>query len=82
MGEVSFDAVGVAYTPPGGVARRVAWVDLQSVEIVTTVETLYMEEGVIYTLMIDRPTLRLAQRIAHANNTTPSHMFQGRGLSV
>ena len=36
MGEVSFDTEGVAYTPPGGVARRVTWADLRAVEVVTT----------------------------------------------
>jgi hypothetical protein len=36
MGEVSFDAEGVAYTPPGGAARRIEWSELRTVEVVTT----------------------------------------------
>lgn len=44
MGEVSFDTVGVSYTLPGGVARRITWADLRSVEIVTTNEGPFVEE--------------------------------------
>jgi hypothetical protein len=36
VGEVSFDAVGVTYTPPSGAACLVAWSDLRAVEVVTT----------------------------------------------
>ena len=36
MGEITFDVAGVAYTPPCGVVRRVAWADLRAVEVVTT----------------------------------------------
>ena len=36
MGEVSFNAAGVAYTQPGGTARLVAWSDLWAVEVATT----------------------------------------------
>jgi hypothetical protein len=35
VGEVSFDMQGVAYTTPG-VTRRIAWADLQAVEVATT----------------------------------------------
>ena len=35
MGEATVDALGVAYTAPDGIARRVAWSDLQGVEIAT-----------------------------------------------
>jgi hypothetical protein len=36
VGEVSFDAVGVSYTPPGGAARRVEWSELRAVEVATS----------------------------------------------
>lgn len=38
MDEVVIDDEGVAYTPPGGVPRRVSWADLIAVEVVTTDE--------------------------------------------
>lgn len=36
MGEVSFHADGVTYTPANGAGRWVAWRDLWAVEVVTT----------------------------------------------
>jgi len=35
MGEATFDALGVTYTTPDGVARRVDWSELLAVEIAT-----------------------------------------------
>jgi hypothetical protein len=59
-GEISFDDVAVSYTPPNGVTRRLAWADLQAVEIVTTSDGPFAED-VFWVLLSDGPPLFIPQ---------------------
>jgi len=44
VGEVSFDTVGVLYTPPGSASSRVEWSDLRAVEVATTDAGPFVED--------------------------------------
>ena len=59
-GEISFDDVAVSYTPPDGAARRLAWADMQAVEIVTTSDGPFAED-VFWVLLSDGPPLFIPQ---------------------
>ena len=59
-GKVSFDAAGVAYTPPGGASRRVAWADLRAVELVVTAGGPFAED-VFWVLRGTGPPLLIPQ---------------------
>ena len=60
MGEVSFDTIGITYTPPGGAARRIDWSDLRAVEVATTDAGPFAED-VFWVLHRTEPTLLVPQ---------------------
>jgi hypothetical protein len=60
VGEISCDDVAVSYTPPDGAARRLAWADLQAVEIVTTSDGPFAVD-VFWALLSDGPPLVIPQ---------------------
>ncbi len=59
-GKISFDDMAVSYTPPDGAARRLAWADLQAVEIVTTSDGPFAED-VFWVLLSDGPPFVIPQ---------------------
>jgi hypothetical protein len=59
-GKISFDDVAVSYSPPDGAARRLAWADLQAVEIVTTSDGPFAVD-VFWALLSDGPPLVIPQ---------------------
>ncbi|QUW01155.1 hypothetical protein J8C02_13480 [Chloracidobacterium sp. MS 40/45] len=60
VGEISFDDMAVSYTPPDGAARRLAWADLQAVEIITTSGGPFAGD-VFRVLLSDGPPLFIPQ---------------------
>lgn len=60
VGEISCDDVAVSYTPPDGAVRRLAWADLQAVEIVTTSDGPFAVD-VFWALLSDGPPLFIPQ---------------------
>ncbi|WP_157850540.1 hypothetical protein [Chloracidobacterium thermophilum] len=52
--------MAVSYTPPDGAARRLAWADLQAVEIVTTSDGPFAND-VFRVLLPDGPPLFIPQ---------------------
>lgn len=62
MGDVSFDATEIVYTPMNGDALRIAWSDLLVVEIATTDDGPF-DEDVFWVLHGGGPPLVVAQSV-------------------